>query len=191
MTAANPAAPHMSKFHGDDRFFRQCHEPADRTDKAGLLIAPAHTSREIEPRNESREKIGQNFFDRFPLIHHLRPGIFSLFNQVSHGNPLSPGKSLGGFCHISVFIICGPDRRSAFFHLLIRLRVCGGSHDDSQSSRCGVNVHFFKSNPRFFQLRIGKSIHLLNDAGHHIRRHFFRADFQEKIFRHSRHFLSA
>ena len=191
MAAAHPAAPYMRKFHRDDRFSRQCYDPADRTDKAGFLITPAHASREIEPCDKRSEKSGQYFFHRFPLIHHLCPSIFSLFNQVIRRNSLSPGKPLGSFCYISVFIIRGADRRPAFFHFLIRLRVRSGSHDDSQPSRCGVNVHLFKSNPRFIQLGAGKSMHLLNDAGHHICRHFFRTDFQEKIFRHSRHFLSA
>ena len=191
MAAAHPAAPYMRKFHRDDRFSRQCYDPADRADKAGFLIAPAHASREIEPCDKRSEKSGQYFFHHFPFIHHLRPGIFSLFDQIGRGNPLSPCKSLGGFCHISVFIIRGADRRPAFFHFLIRLRVRSGSHDNSQPSRCGVNVHLFKSNPRFIQLGAGKSMHLLNDAGHHICRHFFRTDFQKKIFRHSRHFLSA
>ena len=31
------------------------------------------------------------------------------------------------------------------FHFLIRLRVRSGSHDNSQPSRCGVNVHFSKA----------------------------------------------
>ena len=191
MAAAHPAAPYMGKFHRDDRFSRQCYDPADRTDKAGFLITPAHASREIEPCDKRSEKSGQYFFHRFPLIHHLCPSIFSLFNQVIRRNSLSPGKPLGSFCYISVFIIRGADRRPAFFHFLIRLRFCGGSHDDSQPSRCGVNVHLFKSNPRFIQLGAGKSMHLLNDTGHNICRHFFSTDFQEKILRHSRHFLSA
>lgn len=115
MAATHPAAPYMGKLHGDDRFSRQCHDPSDRTDKAGFLITPAHTSREIEPCNERSEKSRQNFFHCFPLIHHLRPSIFSLFDQVGRGNPLSPGKPLGSFCYISVFIIRSTDRRPAFF----------------------------------------------------------------------------
>lgn len=68
MAAAHPAAPYMRKFHRDDRFSRQCYDPADRADKAGFLIAPAHASREIEPCDKRSEKSGQYFFHHFPLF---------------------------------------------------------------------------------------------------------------------------
>ena len=58
MAAAHPAAPYMRKFHRDDRFSHQCYDPADRADKAGFLIAPAHASREIEPCDKRSEKSG-------------------------------------------------------------------------------------------------------------------------------------
>ena len=184
MSAADSAALDMSKFHRNDFAAAESDDPADRTDETGFLISPAHASCEVQSCNEGREKRRKDVFDLFAFIDDMSPCIFAFPDKLGRIDMLSSCKALCRSGRIAVFIKSSLDGRAALLDFFIRLAVSSFLDEDCESSRCCVNGDFLKGNAIFSEGIFRQNAELINDSGHNISRHFFRADFQKQILTH-------
>src|SRR3954467_9172039 len=89
----------------DDVFAVQRDKPTQGTRKSDIAGVPAHRLGELECRDDSRQRFGEDFAGRTPSFAHRRDDITAFTAQIGYANAFAARETLSGFGRLAAGII--------------------------------------------------------------------------------------
>ena len=188
MSVGGVAAFDIFNLHGNYTSVVYRKNPVDRTCKTQIIASPAHGFPEGDRKHKllknTGEQIGRllawNGFPGAKVFAFLRGDGF----QLGDFHSLSPGKSQGGFCRLTVFIKSGLFSGTQLFNGLIILLRCKIRYVENQTARCRQTSYVVKVNSFLRQGLADDLFHVNHGFRQKTRRNFFSADFKKQFVAH-------